>query len=403
MTPRLLEALLPADEPDGVTAWRGGARERLEREGLPHRRIEAWRTTDPAPFLARLAEAGSATASEPSADAWVLNGDGTWAMPRVGRVGLRCRALTEACLEGGAVAAWAEGNVGRGGLADVTRACAFAGGVLEVDGILDEPVRVWRRPAVGTGVLPPLVVVLAPGARVVVEDHGTVSGTVLSAGHAVVGADAELHWVRHTARALGETWWQDSQSFSVEAGARLTVHVAVTGAAWHRQDIAVDLVGEGADFTYRGLIAGPEDAHADVRLELRHLASGTTSRQVHRGLHGRGARGVFTGLVHVAEGIRSVKSDQELRALMLAAGASALCQPQLEILADDVACSHGATVGQLDEDAVFYLRARGLDEAMARALLAAAFARPALEGLSAPSVRAIRSDLAEAGFAEDQA
>jgi len=402
VTSRLLEALLPAVAPDVVAAWQKGARARLEREGLPHRRIEAWRTTDPAPFFARLAEAGPAKAPEPPSDAWVLNGDGTWTWPAVVRSGLRCRPLADACLDGGAVASWAEGEVGRGGLADVTRACAVAGGVLEVDGIFDEPVRVWRRPVSGSGVLLPLVVVLAPGARVVVEDHGIVSGTILSAGHAVVGAAPELHWVRHTAKRLGETWWQDSQSFSVEAGARLTIHVAVTGAAWHRQDLAVDLVGEGADFTYRGLIAGPEDAHADVRLALRHLASGTTSRQVHRGLHGRGARGVFTGLVHVAEGVRAVKSDQELRALMLAAGASALCQPQLEILADDVACSHGATVGQLDEQAVFYLRARGLDEAVARALLAAAFARPALEGLSAPTIRAIRADLAEAGLAEEE-
>lgn len=400
MTHPVLDGLRPGTASPVSAPWRQGAWSRLERDGVPHRRQEAWRTTDPAPFLDRLAQGQAAEAQEPPTGALVLNADGTWTLPAEDIPGIRARSLEDACEEGTAVSDWLAGTSGAMGLADVVRAGASGGGVLEIAGIIEQPLRVWRTPAAGAAILPPLFVVLAPGARVVIEDLGGAAGTLLTAGHGVVGPDARLHWVRHVSAALGTTWWQDTQSFRVEAGGELDVHVVVTGASWLRMDLPVALVGENASFSYRGLLANPEDGHADLRLDLRHLASRTTSRQVHRGLHGRGARGIFTGLVHVAEGVGAVRSDQELRALMLAEGASALCQPQLEILADDVACSHGATVGQLDEDALFYLRARGLDAPTARALLAAAFAQPALEGLPAGTAQAVRTDLARAGLAE---
>lgn len=384
--------------------WARQACQRLDETGLPHRRVEAWRTTDPEPFLKRLSVPVPSVGARPDDVDLVLTSEGQWQVAGMLPDGVCLLSLEEAVRSEHPVArAWIDARSGGEGLSEIVRAHGGAGGLLDVRGVIDRPLKVRRLPQDGLAILPVLLVHLAPGASLVLDDTCVGAETMLSAGHGVLGADARLHWIRRVPRELEGAWWCDTQAFEVAEGARLAIHDLVTGAAWHRQDLRVSLTGEAAELDFRSLLAATGSVHGDIRLEVRHLASGTTSRQVHRGLHGGAARGIFTGLVHVPQGVGRIRSDQELRALMLSQGASALCQPQLEILADDVSCSHGATVGQLAEEALFYLRARGLDQLEARALLAAAFAAPAMESLPAEAARVVRRDLVSAGLAREDA
>jgi Fe-S cluster assembly protein SufD len=141
----------------------------------------------------------------------------------------------------------------------------------------------------------------------------------------------------------------------------------------------------GARLTAFALLDG--DGHADVTTVFRHDAGDVQSDQVFKAVLGGAATGVYQGKVAVGEGADGTDSRQLAKAMLISPKATANLKPELEILADDVKCAHGATVGDLEDDALFYLRARGIPEAQARAMLIAAFLETALERLpeSAPA------------------
>nr|WP_297458020.1 Fe-S cluster assembly protein SufD [uncultured Halomonas sp.] len=151
------------------------------------------------------------------------------------------------------------------------------------------------------------------------------------------------------------------------------------GGALVRNDLIADLNGEGAEASYYGLFFAQGRQHVDNHTLVNHNAAHTFSNENYKGILGDRARGVFNGKVIVKRDSQKIEAHQNNANLLLSDRAEIDTKPELEIYADDVKCSHGATTGQLDEDAVFALRSRGIDEQTARGLLTLAFAGEVME------------------------
>ncbi len=139
--------------------------------------------------------------------------------------------------------------------------------------------------------------------------------------------------------------------------------------------LVVDMVGEGAEFYFHALyVASGGAGRTNIDVTVNHLAPGCTSRQLVKGIAAGEATGAFTGMVRVARDAQKTDATQRNQNLQLTDNARVLASPGLEIYADDVKCSHGATVGRLDEDAVFYMRQRGVADEEARRMQMHGFA-----------------------------
>lgn len=168
---------------------------------------------------------------------------------------------------------------------------------------------------------------------------------------------------------------------------RLTTHALDLGGRLVRNDLHVALSGSGGECQLNGLYLAGDRQHIDNHTLIDHARPRCMSREFYRGvLNGRG-RSVFRGRIVVRPDAQQTDARQVNNNLLLSRDAEADSQPQLEIYADDVKCSHGATVGQLDPDALFYLRSRALDERTARELLTYAFAREVLGRIKLAAVR----------------
>jgi len=159
-----------------------------------------------------------------------------------------------------------------------------------------------------------------------------------------------------------------------ERDTRFTGHGLSLGGALVRNDIAVRLAGEGTECTLDGLYIASRQELVDNHTLIDHARPHGTSRELYKGILSGGARGVFHGRIVVREGAGKTDARQTNKNLLLSRDAEVDSKPQLEIAADDVKCSHGSTIGQLDEASLFYLQARGIDAPSARRLLMRAFA-----------------------------
>lgn len=175
-----------------------------------------------------------------------------------------------------------------------------------------------------------------------------------------------------TAEPVEVTGGRKDISYRLEAGARLEL----TAFVLERGELAIDveLAGEGAEFHLWALHVATGKERTDISVNVRHLAPGCTSRQLIKGIAGGSAAGSFVGLVYVAPGAQKTDAAQRSQNLQLTDSAHIYARPQLEIYADDVRCSHGATVGRLDEEAIYYMRQRGVGEAEARRMQLQGFA-----------------------------
>jgi Fe-S cluster assembly protein SufD len=171
------------------------------------------------------------------------------------------------------------------------------------------------------------------------------------------------------------------------ADARLTALTLSFGAALARLETAVRLEGAGSSCTLDGLFVVDGKRHADLVTRIDHLVPNASSRQLVKGVLDGESHGAFTGRVRVAPGADGTDARQACHTLLLAPQAIVDTRPQLEIYADDVKCSHGATTGRLDEAALFYLRSRALGPVEARDLLIHAFAGEVLARLGADPAR----------------
>jgi Fe-S cluster assembly protein SufD len=163
-------------------------------------------------------------------------------------------------------------------------------------------------------------------------------------------------------------------------------HNTQTGAAWSRLDIAADLNAPGANVHLNGLYTVNGRQHLDNHTWINHNAPYTASRELYRGILDGNGRAVFNGKVLVAKHAAKTDAQQSNHNLLLSKGAEIDTKPELEIYVDDVKCSHGATIGQLDEQQLFYLRSRGLDAETARAVLVGAFAGRLVDLLPLPAL-----------------
>jgi Fe-S cluster assembly protein SufD len=165
-------------------------------------------------------------------------------------------------------------------------------------------------------------------------------------------------------------------------------HDVALGASLARVGITALLEGPGAHVTLRGLFIPTGSQHLDSHTRIDHIAPHTTSEEDYRGIASGRGRGVFNGKVIVRPGAQKIDARQSSRNLLLASTAEIDTKPELEIYANDVKCSHGATTGQLDATALFYLRSRGLSEIEARTLLIRAFAESILSTVDLAPLRA---------------
>lgn len=193
--------------------------------------------------------------------------------------------------------------------------------------------------------------------------------------HCTIGRDSEAAFHLSTLRAV-----QQRES-------HFASHRVLTGGRITRNNVWSILAGERAESSLDGLYVGVGSQHLDNHMRVQHMAPNCPSRQYYRGILGDSARGVFTGRIFVDQVAQKTDAYQNNANLLLSSNAAATARPQLEIYADDVKCSHGATTGELNEDALFYLRARALPEADARLLLLFAFAGENLDRLPIESLR----------------
>lgn len=167
-----------------------------------------------------------------------------------------------------------------------------------------------------------------------------------------------------------------------------TSHTFNLGGLWIRNDLQARLQAPQVRTVFNGLYAVSGRQHVDNHTRIEHLSPDTRSDELYHGILSGHARAVFNGKVIVAK--HAVKTDaaQSNHNLLLSRGAEIDTKPELEIYADDVQCSHGATIGQLDQQALFYLRSRGIDAETARSMLVHAFAIRVLERIEMPELRA---------------
>ena len=164
-------------------------------------------------------------------------------------------------------------------------------------------------------------------------------------------------------------------------------HAVTLGGRIVRNDFLSRLAGEGAECTLNGLYVADGETLVDTHTTIDHTEPHCPSHEVYKGILSGTAKAVFNGKIIVRQKAQKTDAKQTNKALLLSDNAQINSKPQLEIFADDVRCTHGATVGQLDADQLFYLRARGLDRVTARNLLIHAFAGDVLAGVRVDAVR----------------
>ena len=160
-----------------------------------------------------------------------------------------------------------------------------------------------------------------------------------------------------------------------------------TGAALSRTNIYTELRGTGCGATLNGLYLGDGTQHIDHQTRIEHVEPSCYSRELYKGILDGAAHGVFNGKVYVHPAAQKTDGKQTNNTLLLSRRAQIDTKPELEIFADDVKCTHGATVGRLDETSLFYMKSRGINARTARELLTYAFAADVLETIELAEVR----------------
>lgn len=183
-----------------------------------------------------------------------------------------------------------------------------------------------------------------------------------------------------------QSWLVGRTHVEQKRDSRYICHHMNLGGKLVRDDLVCDLNGSGAESDFSGLLFGRNKHHLDIHSLVNHNAPKTFSRENYKAILNDKARGVFNGKVIVKKDSQQIQADQSNANLLLSDQAEMDTKPELEIYADDVKCSHGATTGQLDETALFYLKSRGIDDQLARGLLTLAFANEVVDQLAIPEI-----------------
>lgn len=406
--------ILPGADLPWLQQRRAAAREQLSRLDWPQRREESWRYTSLEPLKGQtfLPAGGDSPALDResiqsrlgiTADHHRLVFVNGRFAPKLSRIedippGVFLGSLREA-LESNPAAL--ETDLGRlsgpgDNLFAAANTASMADGAwirLDSGTLMDRPIELlflsWptTEPLIGQ---PRLVVQLGAGAQatLVEEFAGLGNGLVFTnvISEIVLGEGARLSHQR--------LQQESPQSFHIaalhlELAARSDYQCVTSslGAAWSRTEFHLDFVGEGAGSRINGLFMAGDRTLSDVHLDIRHLVPGCRSEERFKGiLDGRGVA-VFDGRILVAREAQKTNAHLSNANLLLSRLAEVDTKPQLEIYADDVQCGHGTSVGQLEAEAIFYLRSRGIDEVEARKILCLGFAGEILEGYEIPQLR----------------
>jgi Fe-S cluster assembly protein SufD len=380
--------------------------EAYERAGLPNRRVEEWKYTDLRVLLREvkpLAAKPDASALERAKAALkpiAIDGatklvlvDGAFVpeLSDAAPAGVTLRSLREA-LEAGT------GDLLESGIKDAMislNAALATDGVVAViaDGTtLSKPLQVIHvATASSASMFTRSLVKIGHRARAtLVENFVAADGAKAYQAHdsvvLAVGDEAELTQVRLMADAV-DAANISSAIFGVGAKAKFDLFNMTAGGAVSRYQGFVTLAGEGSELNVNGVNLLNGTQHGDTTLVVDHAVPHCTSREIFRAVIDDRAHSVFQGRIIVRPDAQKTDGKMMTRALLLSDEAEADNKPELEIFADDVTCGHGATAGALDESLLFYLRARGLPEKAAQALLIQAFVGEAIEGIADDDLR----------------
>jgi Fe-S cluster assembly protein SufD len=340
----------------------GDVRARALRTSVTATTRELWKYTPLQPMLEAFARAPSASGARWSG----LDQPGIRALPFSEAVGADRERLAD-LIESGLTA-------DRHLLADVALLRGAEGLLIEIDGAPARPIELAHE----TGGTTLVALVLRPGAHATFIERQDAPPFAAQLAIADIGRDANL--VHHRAALQADAGLWALIQARVDAGATYTQFQQVLGGNRRRMETHVALTGRGAAATLTGAYVVGDGHHLDQQTVIEHRAPDTTSRQRFHGIGTGRGRSVFNGRIHIHP--HATRSDAWLsnRNLALAADVEMNTKPELEIYTDDVRCAHGATVGQLDADALFLLTARGIPEAAARTMLAHAFLRECIEG-----------------------
>ena len=377
--------------PEWLQSQREAAQRAFLEAGIPTRRLEAWKSTNLAPLaaldFARIAPTGAAT----------LGASLAATLP----AGVRVRSLAEVLRsEPDRVA----GRLGR--LADPKRsalvalqtACLEDGVVIELaaNARIEEPIRirfhsspdVYDRPSAS---FPRLLVLAGENSEAtIVEDFGSekpAPGFTCHVAELLIEVGARVELVQIQAEPAPRIHFSSVHA-EVERGARFDSSVSSLSDGLLRSELDVRLIAPGAETGMNGFFLGRGAGHVDHYTTVEHAAPHCTSAQEYRGVLADRSKGIFRGRVVVRPDAQKTDARQSNPNLLLSDSASIDTRPQLEIYADDVRASHGSTIGQLDADALFFLRARGIAESEARLLLTHAFASSVVDAIRDPGLRA---------------
>lgn len=390
-----LERLATPEGRGWLTAARTGALARLQAMGLPTRRDEYWRYTDPAALNAPIAPA--AARFEPGDEIAPFD-----AMDRLKIVfvdgvfdpdlsddltlsGVRIERLASA---GAADIHWAQGVYGvleaRGQtpvarpFAALNSAFATDGVLIHVTGKVAKPVSlVYSHISETSDAILHHCVKLDPGAELTLLENGPAAARFCMVMEADLADGASLNHIRlqgrdHECRAVTHVFARlatksEMRSFTLTANGRLT-----------RNEAVIEFTGAEARAHLAGAAVGDGDFHHDDTVFVTHAAPACESRQVFKKVLMNGATGVFQGKILVKQSAQKTDGYQISQSLLLDGDSQFLAKPELEIYADDVKCSHGSTSGAIDETALFYLQSRGVPRAAAQGLLVLAFLAEAI-------------------------
>lgn len=223
---------------------------------------------------------------------------------------------------------------------------------------------------------------------VIIQDHVSIGDSARltnAVSEISLGANASVS-VIVLQRECDSTFHVSDTTARLGRDARFGIHTLTLGGALVRNDLSVVLEAEGADATLNGLFLGAANGVVDNHTLVDHAVPHTTSSELYKGVLAGSSRGVFRGRVVVRPDAQKTNAQQSNPNLIMSDDAEVDSKPQLEIYADDVKCSHGTSIGRLDEEALFYLRSRGIDTAEARMLLTQGFANEITAALPAPAV-----------------
>jgi Fe-S cluster assembly protein SufD len=389
-----------------VIAARREAFETYERLGLPHRRIEEWKYTDLRALVGELlplAASPDAAALKRAADAVKAHAiagarklvlvDGVFAPDLSDVKALASEAGFRTLREMLEKDAGLLKTAATDAVIALNAAMATDGVVLDIaDGVqLSAPIQIVHiATAPSASAFSRSQIVVGKGARATIIESFVAAGAsayqVNDAVLVTVGDNADVAHIRlmdDAPDAVNIT----SQFVTVGANTKLNFFNMTTGAAVSRLQGFITLAGEGSELSINGVNLLQKTEHGDTTLLVDHAVPSCVSREIFRAVIDDRAHSVFQGRIIVRPDAQKTDGKMMIRALLLSDEAEADNKPELEIFADDVSCGHGATAGALDDNLLFYLKARGLPEKQAQALLIQAFVGEAIEQIADDDLR----------------